>query len=138
MKKIKIGILSVIFTFIVAIGCAQTNEHYYKAVTTEMHVRNSTDTGWELYQKNGTTNITIVVEDEFISIQSQKPTIYRIFKNDIEELNTDKLIGNRYMGKDLKTDEYCTIDIVKSKSSETYLISIIKKNMNFRYFIQKN
>jgi len=49
-----------------------------------------------------------------------------------------KLVGIRYLGKDLKTDEYCTLDIVKSKSSETYLISIIKKNMNFRYFIDRN
>jgi hypothetical protein len=138
MKLIKNLLLAIAFVLIHSGTMAQTNESYYKAVVTEMYIRSDAESSWELYQKNGTTNITIVVEDDFISVQAQKPTIYRIFKNNTEEINTDKLVGIRYLGKDLKTDEYCTLDIVKSKSSETYLISIIKKNMNFRYFIDRN
>jgi hypothetical protein len=135
IKKLLVILLLVSFPFGIV---AQTNEHYYKAVATEMYVRNNSNTEWQLYQKNGSTNITIVLEEEFISVQAQKPTIYRIFKNKIEEIDTDNLIGNRYFGRDLKTDEYCTIDVVKSRTSETYLISIIKTNINLRYFIDRN
>lgn len=135
MKK---TLLTIILSLILLIGSGQSNEAYYKAVATEMYVKNEYTNGWDLYQKNGTTNITVVIEENFVSIQAQKPTIYRIYKDEIQQINTDKLIGSRYTAKELKTNEWCTIDVVRSKSEENnfYLISIVVGKINLRYFVQ--
>lgn len=135
MKK---TLLTIILSLILLIGSAQTNEAYYKAVSTELYVKNEYTNGWDIYQKNATTNITVVIEENFVSIQAQKPTIYRIYKDEIQQINTDKLIGSRYTAKDLKTNEWCTIDVVRSKSEDNgfYLISIIVGKINLRYFVQ--
>lgn len=133
MKK---TLITLLLFFILFAGYSQSGEAYYKAITTEMYTKNEYTDNWELYQKNGNTNITIVVEENFLSIQAQKPTIYRIFRGEIKEINTDKLVGSRYNAKDLKTDEYCTIDILKMKSSNFYLISVISGRINLRYYVE--
>lgn len=135
MKK---TLLTIILSLILLISSAQTNEAYYKAVSTELYVKNEYTNAWDIYQKNATTNITVVIEENFVSIQAQKPTIYRIYKDEIQQINTDKLIGSRYTAKDLKTNEWCTIDVVRSKSEDNgfYLISIIVGKINLRYFVQ--
>jgi hypothetical protein len=82
----------------------KSNEVYFKASSTEMYVKNVKGE-WDLYQKNGSTNITIVLEENFISIQAQKPSIYRIYKSTSQPIETEKLEGSRYNAKDLKTEE---------------------------------
>lgn len=119
------------------IGYTQTSEEaYYKATTTELYTKNEYTDKWELYQKNGTTNITVVVEENFLSIQAKKPTIYKIYRTNIKDINTDKLEGARYEAKDLKSEQYCTIDIMKLKNSSYYLISIINGKINLRYYVE--
>lgn len=113
-----------------------SDESYYKARTTELYTKNEYTNKWELYQKNATTNITVVVEESFISIQAQKPTIYKIFRGDMQEIETETVSGSRYTAKDLKSEEICTIDIVKLKNSNLYLISVIKGRINLRYYVE--
>lgn len=137
MKLIK-WLLPILFVLISSIGHTQTNEWYYKAISTEIHVKNTYTGEWDLYQKNAATNITVVVENDFISIQAQKPTIYRIYKTNLQDVSTDKIEGTRYVAKDLKSDEYCTIDVLKSRTSDYYMISVIKSGINLRYLIDEN
>lgn len=119
------------------IGYSQSSEEsYYKARTTELYTKNEYTGKWELYQKNGTTNITVVVEENFISIQAQKPTIYKIYRGNIQEIETETLSGSRYTAKDLKAEEFCTIDIVKLKNTNMYLISVINGKINLRYYVE--
>lgn len=119
-------------------GFSQTNEWYYKAISTELYIKNDYTDKWELHQKNGNTNITIVMEDEFISIQAQKPTIYRIYRENTTDISNDKITGMRYVAKDLKSEQYCTLDVIKSRTSEYYLLSIVNGKINLRYFINQN
>lgn len=133
MKKITLIITLFLFCLV---GYSQSSEAYYKAITTEMYTKNENSGKWELYQKNGTTNITIVIERNFLSVQAQKPTIYKIYRDDMKDIDTETLVGARYMAKDLKTDEYCNIDVLKFKTGNLYLISIIVGRINLRYYVE--
>jgi hypothetical protein len=125
-------LLSVLFFNVVS---AQDNkETYFKAYSTEFHIKDNYG-DWSLHQKNGKTNITMVLEEDFLSIHAQKPTVYKIYKTSSEPLKTENLKGSRYIGKDLKTEESCTIDILQYKQTDVYIISIVKGDFNFRYFV---
>lgn len=128
--------MSLVMTLFVCYS-QKSNEVYFKASSTEMYVKNVKGE-WDLYQKNGSTNITIVLEENFISIQAQKPSIYRIYKSTSQPIETEKLEGSRYNAKDLKTEEYCTVDVLRIKSTSYYVISIVNDFVNLRYFVDSD
>ena len=128
--------------FVLALGLvslfaqAQT---YYKATVTELYTYNKNTEEWELYQKNSDVNITVVVEEEFISFQAKTPSFYKIYSNTKEPMSTKSLEGYRYLGKDLKTDKMVKVDVLVSKESQVALLSIINstEGYNFRFFLTK-
>ena len=133
MKKI---ILSIVLILSCVVSFCQD---YYKAYTTEMHTYNNTSKEWELYQKNSDTDITIVIENEFLSIQGKSPSMYKIYTESKEDISNKNLIGVRYKARDLKHDTQVTIDIVKVTSNSTAMISVINYNegYNLRFFVKQ-
>jgi len=134
MKNI---LLTLVFSFISLFGFSQT---YYKATVTEMYTYNKSDEEWVLYQKNSDVNITVVIEDEFISFQAKTPSMYKIYLNSKEQLKTKTLSGFRYSAKDLKEDKMVKIDVLVSDDSPIALVSIINMNegYNLRFFLTKS
>lgn len=129
-------ILSLVFFFISIFGFSQT---YYKATVTEMHTYDKTNKEWTLYQKNSDVNITVVIEDEFISFQAKTPSMYKIYLNSKEDISTKSLSGYRYSAKNLKEDKMVKIDVLVSNESQVGLISIIDSNAgyNLRFLLTK-
>lgn len=114
-------------------------QSYYKATVTEMYTYNAKTEKWVLYQKNSDVNITVVLEDEFISIQANKPTMYRIYKNTSKEIDGESFTGYRYDAINLRENTRCVIDLIKLDES-SYMISVISGNLeyNLRYYISLN
>jgi len=131
MKKL------VFLLLVMLIGFTSYSQVYYKAVITEMYTYNSKTEGWDLEQKNGDVSITVVVEDDFLSIQAKSPSMYKIYGGTKENINTKTLSGYRYQARDLKQDVSVYIDILRGKEDGVGMISIINKGQgyNFRFFV---
>ena len=104
-----------------------------------MYTYNKVSKEWELYQKNSDTDITIVVENEFLSIIGKSPSMYKIYSESKEDISNKNMVGIRYKARDLKHDTQVTIDIVKAVSSGTAMISVINYNdeYNLRFFVKQ-
>jgi len=113
MKKLFFTLSFILFSLILT---AQT---YYKATLTEMYTLDNVTKEWNLYQKNSDVSITVVVEPGFISFQAKKPTMYKVYENTKEAVNTKSLSGYRYTGKDLREDQMVKIDVLAHKESKT-------------------
>lgn len=130
MKKVVLSLILMLFCFLTV--NAQTQ---YFAKNTEVYTYDTKNKEWVLYQKNSDTNISIVIEEEFISIQAKSPNMYKIYKSTAENISGKTFVGYRYEAIDLKRSLKCTIDVIKY-SSDTYLISIITGDeFNLRYYI---
>jgi hypothetical protein len=129
-------LITLFFVLTAIVGSSQS---YYKATVTEFYTYNKSTQSWELYQKNSDVNITVVVEDEFVSFQAKTPSMYKIYENSKEPFNTKSSKGYRYLGKDLKSDKMVKVDILISDDSPVALISIVNVNdgYNFRFFLTK-
>lgn len=84
-------------------------------------------------------NITVVIEEKFISFQAKTPSMYRIYENSKEVVKTKSLEGYRYFAKDLKEEKTVKIDILASEEQKAVLVSIINvdKGYNLRFFLTK-
>lgn len=131
MKKLLLTLILVVSTLMLT---AQT---YYKATLTEMYTYDNVNKSWELYTKNSDVSITVVVEPQFISFQAKKPSMFKVYENSKEEMNTKSLSGYRYTAKDLREDQMVKIDVLSHKESKTAVISIINvsEGYNLRYFL---
>ncbi len=131
MKKLLLTLSLILFSLILT---AQT---YYKATLTEMYTLDNVTNEWNLYQKNSDVNITVVVEPGFISFQAKKPTMYKVYENTKEVVNTKSLSGYRYTGKDLREDQMVKMDVLAHKESKGVVVSIINysQGYNFRFFL---
>jgi hypothetical protein len=130
MKKI------VLFLSLLFCGIVGYSQSYYLATKSELYTYNSNNEEWELYQKNSDVNITIVLEDEFLSVQANSPSMYRIYKGRGKEISGKLYTGFRYDALNFKKNELCTVDIVKFDETN-YLISIVKTGeYNLRYYIK--
>lgn len=131
MKK---HILLISLIFCVLLTSAQS---YFKATFTELYFYDNYTKEWNLHTKNSDVNITIVVEEEFITIQAKTPSMYKVYLYDKEPFNTANLQGYRYRAKDLRRDEIVEIDILKQKNGDVGLISIINSSQGFnqRFFL---
>lgn len=128
----------VILLFLLVIGILTSQaQTYFKASLTELYFYDNSTKEWNLHTKNSDVNITIVVEEEFITIQAKTPSMYKVYTNNKEPFNTTNLQGFRYYAKDLRRDEMIKIDILKQKNGEVGLISIIniEQGFNQRYFL---
>jgi len=133
MKK-----LAILF-FLGFISLSSFAQTFYKATITEMYMYDRNKEEWTLYQKNSDVNITVVIEDEFISLQAKTPTMYKIYLNSKEPMNTKSLKGYRYLAKDLKEEKMVKIDVVVSEEAEMAIVSIINHNegYNLRFYLTK-
>lgn len=131
MKKLILTLTLIISSLVLS---AQT---YYKATLTEMYTYDNINKNWELYSKNSDVRITVVVEPEFISFQAKKPSMFKVYDNTKEEMNTKSLSGYRYSAKDLRDDQMVKIDVLVHKETKTAIISIINvsEGYNLRYFL---
>jgi hypothetical protein len=131
MKK---TLLLICFVLSVLLTEAQT---YFKAGLTELYFYDNFTKEWTLHTKNSDVNITVVVEEEFITIQAKTPSMYKVYSYGKEPFNTTNLQGYRYNAKDLKRDEMIKIDILKQKNGDVGLISIVNMEQGFnqRYFL---
>jgi hypothetical protein len=132
MKKL---IFTLLLTVISFFGFTQT---VYRCSMAELYLWNSSSKDWSLDTKLSDLKIDITIEEEFISFHAKSPTMYRVYNNTKEPLETKTLQGFRYDARDLKTDDEVKIDIFKSKTTDIAVISIInlKKGFNFRYFLE--
>lgn len=132
MKKIFITI-SLLLSFL--LGFSQT---YYKAYLTEMYTYNEKTKEWDLYQKNSDVNITLVIEEEFLSVQAKSPSMYKIYTNSKEDITTKSFTGYRYKGRDLRHESPVVIDILRGNQDTFALISVINsgEGFNLRFFIK--
>lgn len=126
--------LSLAFVLISFIASSQT---IYRASITEFHTWNTIKEEWELHSKNSDVKIQVCVEDEFLTIFAQSPTMYKIYKNTKESISFSKYSGYRYTAKDLKTDLLVVLDIVGSSTDGVALLSVMNKSerYNLRYFL---
>ncbi len=111
---------------------------YYKASVTEMFVYSDKTEQWELYKKNSDVDIIIILEDQFVSIQANSPTMFKIYESTKQSLNTEKLQGYRYEARDLKKDVMVKVDVLKSKNdSGVALLSVVnqEEGYNLRYYL---
>jgi hypothetical protein len=130
MKKIVL-ILSLLFC-----GFFGYSQSYYIATKSELYTYNLNNEEWDLYQKNSDVNITIVLEDDFLSIQANSPTMYKLARGRGKEISGKSYTGFRYDALNLKKNEICTIDIVKFDETN-FMVSIFKTGeYNFRYYIK--
>lgn len=131
MKKITLLLTFILGTLVIN---AQT---YFKATLTELYFYDNYTKEWSLHTKNSDVNITIVVEEEFITIQAKTPSMYKVYTSGKEPFNTTNLQGFRYNAKDLRRDEMIKIDILKQKNGDVGLISIVNSEQGFnqRYFL---
>jgi len=93
---------------------------------------------WELYKKNSDVDIIIILEDQFVSIQANSPTMFKIYESTKQSLNTEKLQGYRYEARDLKKDVMVKVDVLKSKNdSGVALLSVVnqEEGYNLRYYL---
>jgi hypothetical protein len=135
MKK-----LLLLLTLMVSSLLVKSQTTRYRAVTTELYSYNSTKETWDLYKSNENTDILIVVEENFVTIQAQTPSMFRVYSESKEPLKSKSLYGYRYRAKDLRTEDYVKIDIMTMDDGPYVLLSIINmtEGLNYRYFLNKS
>lgn len=135
MKK-----LLLLLTLMISSLFVKSQTTRYKAVTTELYSYNATKESWDLYKTNENTDIIIVVEENFITIQAQSPSMFRVYSESKESIRAKSLYGYRYRAKDLRTDDYVKIDIMTMDDGPYVLLSIINltEGFNYRYFLNKS
>ena len=131
MKKILLSLLLILSFFI----CGA--QSVYRASITELYFWDSQNEQWQLNTKQSDLNISITVEEEFISIHAKSPSMYRVFISTKEVISTKTLRGYKYAGVDLKSGQNVRIDVMKSIESNVGVISIINSSekYNLRYFV---
>lgn len=127
-------ILSLIF---VLCGTVSNAQKIYKCVMTEMYTWTDYNKEWDLYQKNSDTKIDVCMEDEYITIFANSPTMFKILRNTKEPISFGKYAGHRYVAKDLKLDIMVAIDIAGNTDEGVFMISVMNKQdrYNLRYFL---
>lgn len=133
MKKILLSVLLILSS------CVVFSQTYYKAKMTELFQYNKTTEEWQLTDKNSDVDITVVVEEQFISFQAKTPSFYKIYSETKEPFNSKSYRGYRYTAKDLKTDRMVKLDILGSDSDGVAMVSIVNsaEGYNFRFYLVK-
>jgi len=131
MKKL---LFTLLLTFVSVISFSQT---YHTATKTEMYVFNRNLEKWELYDVNLNVDIVVVLEENFVTIQANSPTMYRILQGSAKNISQKDFKGYRYEAIDLKKDIKCYIDIIETDNDSNYIISIFKLNdYILRYYMK--
>ena len=132
MKKTFLILIGILFSLL-SIG-----QSYYRAVSTELYEYNSEKEEWFLKTKFSDTKIIVVIEEQFITIQAKSPTMYKVFSETKEDINTEKLLGYRYDARDLKLDLGVKIDVIRFKESNLAMVSVVNRinGYNMRFFVE--
>lgn len=132
MKKFLISLFLIFLSFV---GSSQS---FYKVTNTELYLWNEETEEWKLYQKLSDLNINLCVEEEFVTIFAQSPSMYKIYNGTKTDMSTKTLIGNRYVALDLKKGIEVKIDIMRLReNSNGAMLSIVntKEGFNQRFFL---
>lgn len=132
MKKL----LTILLLFVFTTSYSQTKKVAFIATSTEMYVKNNGD--WELFQKNGSTNIDIKLEEGILTIFAEKLSVYRIDSKTMIELKNKSYEGLSYDAKELKDEENCRLSIVRYKDSGKWLLSIKYDFITLTYDLIQN
>ena len=127
-------ILSLFLVFSSVISNAQT---IYRCTLSEMYTWTNITVEWQLYQRNSDIKIDVCVEDEFITIFANSPTMFKIYKNTKEPISFSIYSGYRYLAKDLKLEQLVYIDIAGNTDEGVFMISVTNQRdkYNLRYFL---
>lgn len=134
MKKV----LTILSLFICVSVFSQDNNLRYKAISTEMYYKNETTDKWELHQKNGTTNIDVILEKNILTVYAESPSMYKLDGKSVVDIDVKSFNGLSYMATELKKDLKCRVDILKHKNSDLYILSVFYSDINLRYTLEKN
>lgn len=131
MKKIFLAFICFLVSF------SAISQSFYKVTNTELYLWNQKSEDWELYQKLSDLSINLCVEDEFVTIFAQSPSMYKIYNGTKSDISTKTLVGNRYVALDLKKGIEVKIDIVKLKEGSGAMLSVVnvKEGFNQRFFL---
>lgn len=132
MKKL----LTILSLFIFTSVFSQTKKVAFIATSAEMYVKNNDD--WSLFQKNGSTNIDIKLEEGILTIFAEKLSVYRIDSKTMKELNNKSYEGLSYDAKELKDEENCRLSIVRYKDTGKWLLSIKYEMIILNYDLIQN
>ena len=133
MKKL----LTILSFFVFTTSYSQIKELNFTAVGTELHFKNS-EGNWDLYQKNGKTDIAVKIEKNILTVYAESPSMYRLDGNSVVDINVKSFTGVSYIAKELKKDLKCRVDILKHKDSQYYILSIFYDDVNLRYTLEEN
>ncbi len=134
MKKL----LTILSLFIFTSVFSQDKSLRFKAVATELYYKNETTDKWDLHQKNGTTNIDIILEKNILTVYAESPAMYRLDSKSVVDLNTKSFNGLSYLATELKKDLKCRVDLLKHLESEFYILSIFYSDVNLIYTLEGN
>ena len=118
MKKL----LTILLLFVFTSSYSQLKKVAFIATSAEMYVKNNDD--WTLYQKNGSTNIDIKLEEGILTIFAEKLSLYKIDSKSMTEIKNKSYEGLSYDAKELKDEENCRLSIIRYKESGKWLLSI--------------
>lgn len=131
MKKL---FLSLILSLFYLVSCSQTS---YLATRSEIYEYNHQSKDWVLYQKNSNVEIILVFEEEYLTIQAQSPSMYKVYPETKKPIESEELRGFRYDAYDFKRSVSCKLDIVKY-DEKYFLISIVRGDYNLRFYIERS
>ncbi len=130
--------LTILLLFISTSVFSQEKTLKFKAISTQLFYKNETSDKWELYQKNGTTDIDIVLEKNILTVYAESPAMYKLDGKSVVDLNVKSFNGLSYLAVELKKDLKCRVDILKHKESEFWILSIFYSDINLRYTLEEN
>lgn len=134
MKKL----LTILSLFVFTSVFSQEKTLKFKAISTQLFYKNETSDEWELYQKNGKTDIDIVLEKNILTVYAESPAMYKLDGKSVVDLNVKSFNGLSYLAVELKKDLKCRVDILKHKESEFWILSIFYSDINLRYTLEEN
>ncbi len=134
MKKVLTILSLLIFTSVFS----QEKILKFKAISTQLFYKNETSDKWELYQKNGTTDIDIVLEKNILTVYAESPAMYKLDGKSVVDLNVKSFNGLSYLAVELKKDLKCRVDILKHKESGLWMLSVFYSDINLRYTLEEN
>lgn len=126
-----------LFLFVFLLNLSGISQTYYHAIVTEMYTIDPKTEQWVLYQKNSDVNIPVIFDGELIKIQAKTPCSYLVSRETKEPIKTETLSGYRYDAIEIKTNKDIIVDLVKSRTTDLILLSIINPDIgyNLRYFL---
>ena len=130
MKKL----LTILSLFIFTSAFSQTKNVKFIATSTEMYIKNNSNE-WELFQKNGSTDIVIKLEEGILTIFAESLSLYRLNSKSLVQINNKTYEGLSYDAIELKKEEDCRVNIIRYKENNKWVLNIFYDIIHLKYFL---